>query len=122
MDILKTLKEEQKEYRLTLLEDIQDRDGGAVTMIPGKSSPAAETLFPSSYPRDAKKIVLKRIPTTSMEDFLMRLQLIQNMQAQQEAEAEQQPQDQEQVQANEQFLNDVREFLFEKKVLKSTCE
>lgn len=116
MDILKTLKEEQKEYRLTLLEDIQDRDGGAVTMIPGKSSPAAETLFPSSYPRDAKKIVLKRIPTTSMEDFLMRLQLIQNMQAQQEAEAEQQPQDQEQVQANEQFLNDVREFLSEKKV------
>ena len=116
MDILKTLKEEQKEYRLTLLEDIQDKDGGSVTMIPGKSSPAAETLFPTSYPRDAKKIVLKRIPTTSMEDFLMRLQLIQNMQAQQEAEAEQQPQDQEQVQANEQFLNDVREFLFEKKV------
>jgi|694.fasta_scaffold00093_19 GH24 family phage-related lysozyme (muramidase) len=116
MDILKTLKEEQKEYHLTLLEDIQDRDGGSVTMIPGKSSPAAETLFPTSYPRDAKKIILKRIPTTSMEEFLMRLQLIQNMQAQQEAEQQEQQPDEEQVAANEEFLNSVLTFLSEKKV------
>jgi GH24 family phage-related lysozyme (muramidase) len=116
MDILKTLKEEQKEYHLTLLEDIQDRDGGSVTMTPGKSSPAAETLFPTSYPRDAKKIILKRIPTTSMEDFLMRLQLIQNMQAQQEAEQQEQQPDEEQVAANEEFLNSVLTFLNEKKV------
>lgn len=116
MDILKTLKEEQKEYNLTLLEDIQDSSGSSINMTPDGKSPAAQTLFPTSYPRDSKKIVLKRIPTTSMEDFLMRLQLIQNMQAQQQAQAEQQPQDQEQVQANEQFLNDVREFLSEKKV------
>ena len=119
MDILKTLKEEQKEYRNILLEDIQDRDGAAVTMTPDGKSPAAQTLFPTSYSRDAKKIILKRIPTTSMEDFLMKLQLLQNMQAKQEAQqaqAEQQP-DEQQVAANEEFLNDVRKFLFEKKVI-----
>jgi hypothetical protein len=119
MDILKTLKEEQKEYRNILLEDIQDRDGAAVTMTPDGKSPAAQTLFPTSYSRDAKKILLKRIPTTSMEDFLMKLQLLQNMQAKQEAkqaQAEQQP-DEQQVAANEEFLNDVRKFLFEKKVI-----
>ena len=114
MDILKTLKEEQKEYHLTLLEDIQDTSGGSVNMVPGKGSTAAETLFPTSYPRDAKKIILKRIPTTSMEDFLMRLQLIQNMQAQQEAEQEPE-QSEEQVAANEEFLNSVLTFLSEKK-------
>lgn len=116
MDILKTLKEEQKEYRLTLLEDIQDNTGATVAMTPGKSSPAAETLFPTAYPRDSKKIVLKKIPTTSMEEFLMRLQLIQNMQAQQQAEEQpQEEQSEEQQQTNEEFLNNVREFLFEKK-------
>jgi GH24 family phage-related lysozyme (muramidase) len=119
MDILKTLKEEQKEYKNTLLEDIQDRDGAAVTMSPEGKSPAAQTLFPTSYSRDAKKVLLKRIPTTSMEDFLMKLQLLQNMQAKQEAEqqqTEQQP-DEQQVAANEEFLNSVLTFLSEKKVI-----
>jgi len=113
MDILKTLKEEQKEYNLTLLEDIQDSSGSSINMTPDGKSTAAQTLFPTSYSRDSQKIILKKISTTSMEDFLMRLQLIQNMQAQQQAE--QQPQEEEQVQANEEFLNNVFMFLSEKK-------
>lgn len=114
MDLIALLKEEQTEYRMSLLEDIQDSSGASIQLSPGKSSPAASTLFPTSYPRNKKKVLLKRIPMTSMEDFLRKFQLIQNMVAQQQ---EQQPQeDQNQEQANEQFLNDVREFLFEKKV------
>jgi len=118
MDIIKILKEEQKEYKNALLEDIQDGSGSTVAMTPG-SSVAGSTLFPTSYSRDSKKVILKRIPTTSMEDFMMRLQLIQNMQAQQqmEQESEEQPEEpsEEQVQANEQFLTNVLLFLSEKK-------
>lgn len=114
MDIVKILKEEQREYNLSLLEDIQDSSGAAVQFSPGGKSPAAETLFPTSFPRNKTKIILKRIPTTSMEDFLMRLQLIQNMAAKEQQE--QQPEeDTEQMQANENLLYDVRNFLSEKK-------
>jgi GH24 family phage-related lysozyme (muramidase) len=117
MDILKTLKEEQKEYQLTLLEDIQDSSGASIAISPNKSSPSASTLFPTSYPRDKKKIILKRIPTTSMEDFLMKLQLLQNMQAKQEAEQQaQQDQQSQEQQTNESFLFDVLHLLNEKKV------
>lgn len=113
MDILKILKEEQKEYKLSLLEDIQDSSGAAVQFSPGGKSPAAQTLFPTAFPRNKTKITLKRIPTTSMENFLMKLQLIQNMSAKQQ---EQQPDENaEQVQANENLLYDVRNFLYEKK-------
>jgi GH24 family phage-related lysozyme (muramidase) len=82
MNIISILKEEQKQYRMSLLEDIQDSTGAAMVPVPG-SSLAARTLFPTSYPRDAKKIKLKQIPTTSMEEFLMKLQELQAQMAQQ---------------------------------------
>lgn len=85
MDVIALLKEEQKQYRMYLLEDIQDSSGAAVIATPG-SSPAQKTLFPTSYPRHGTKIKLKVLPMKTMEDFLMKLQLLQNMAAQQGAE------------------------------------
>jgi hypothetical protein len=84
MNIVSVLKEEQKSYRMSLYEDIQDSSGAAMVPVPG-SSQAQKTLFPTSYPRNSKPIKLKVLPMKTMEEFLMKLQLLQNMAAQQQA-------------------------------------
>jgi len=76
MNIISLLKEEQRSYRISLEEDVQDSTGAAMVPVPG-SSLAAKTLFPTSYPRNSKAVKLKQIPTTSMEEFLMKLQELQ---------------------------------------------
>jgi GH24 family phage-related lysozyme (muramidase) len=113
MNIVSILKEEQKEYRMSLLEDIQDSSGAAVLSVPGLTPAQASVAKPTSASRESRSIKTKILKMKTMEEFLMKLQLIQNMQAQQEQQA--QEQENQQVQQNEQFMNSVLNFITEKK-------
>ena len=117
MDIVSVLKEEQKEYRMSLLEDIQDSSGAAIIAMPAQTPARASISKPTSAPRNGKQIKLKLLQMKCMDDFLMKLQLMQNMAAQQQPE--QPPQDEapadQQMQQNEEFTRSVLNFITEKK-------
>lgn len=96
MDIVKILKEEQKEYKITLSEDIQDNSGASIQMT--TQSNAASTLFPTAYARGEKKVPFKRIPTRTMEEFMLFLQQMQQqMQEMEQQQQMQQPQQQQEA-------------------------
>jgi len=93
MNIISLLKEQQLEYQYIVetydISSNQAGNSGAMVSTPGTSA-ASQTLYPTSEPRDKKlKFKLIRIPTTTMEDALIRLQMLRDMQQQQLAQQEQ---------------------------------
>ena len=93
MNIISLLKEQQLEYQY-IIETYDSSSNQAGNSDPTVSTPgtsaASQTLYPTSEPRDKKlKFKLIRIPTTTMEDALIRLQMLRDMQQQQLAQQEQ---------------------------------
>jgi len=90
MNIISVLKEEQKEYRLLLQEDVQDNSGASMVPAPGTSA-SSQTLFPTSYPRGGKKLILKKLQQGSMERTIELIRMQQEMEARLLAKQQGQP-------------------------------